>query len=136
LVNRSQVIVLGFFAGALLSLVAILVVSPEVYSNQLHPPAQAATTVEIAFIAALVAFIALLSIGVLRRWRWLYWLILVAFLAGALRVPASIFQLAGLLPAGGPTWYVSFQGVVGLVQLGIGLALFRGYRRGGVWGAF
>jgi hypothetical protein len=32
----------------------------------------------------------LLAVGVLRRWRWTFWLILVAFLAGAVRVPVAI----------------------------------------------
>lgn len=72
----------------------------------------------------------------LRRWRWTFWLILVAFLAGALRVPASILELAGVIPAGTPAWYVALQGAIGIIQLGIGLALLRGYRKGGVWGAF
>jgi hypothetical protein len=43
------------------------------------------------------------------RWRWTFWLIVVAFLFGVLRVPASILELTGVLPAAGPTWYVLFQ---------------------------
>ena len=127
---------LGFFVGVILALVGILTFAPDIYGGVLHPPAQAATSLEIEFLAALIAFIALLGVGVLRRWRWTFWLILVAFLAGFLRVPASILQLLGVLPKAGPTWYVLFQGWVGLIQLGIGLALLRGYRRCGVWGAF
>jgi hypothetical protein len=49
-------------------------------------------------------------VGVLRRWRWTFWLILVAFLAGVLRVPVAILQLAGFLHASAPTWHVVFQG--------------------------
>ncbi len=74
-------------------------------------------------------------IGVLRRWRWIFWLILVAFLAGALRVPAAVLQLTDVLPARTPNWYVVFQGLVGLVQLAIGLDMLADYRRSGVWGA-
>jgi len=77
----------------------------------------------------------LLSIGVLRRWRWTFWLVLVAFLAGVLRVPVAILQLAGVLPASTPGWYVVFQGLIGVVQLAIGLVMVAGYRRSGVWGA-
>jgi hypothetical protein len=68
--------------------------------------------------------------------RWTFWLILVAFLAGVLRVPVAILQLTGVLAADGPTWYVSFQGLIGLAQLAIGLAMLAGYRRSGVWGPF
>jgi hypothetical protein len=78
----------------------------------------------------------LLAVGVVRRWRWAFWLILVAFLAGVLRVPVAILQLTGALPADAPFWYVAFQGLIGLAQLAIGLAMLAGYRRSGVWGAF
>jgi hypothetical protein len=51
------------------------------------------------------------------------WLILVAFLAGVLRVPVAILQLTGALAAPGPTWYVGFQGLLGVVQFAIGLVI-------------
>jgi hypothetical protein len=60
----------------------------------------------------------------------------VAFLAGVLRLPASVLELAGILPLQGPAWYVVLQGAIGLVQFAIGIALVKGYRRGGVWGNF
>jgi hypothetical protein len=88
-----------------------------------------------AFLLALIAFIALLAVGVLRRWRWLFWLILLAFLAGVLRVPVAVLQLTGVLSANVPSWYVVFQGLIGLAQLAIGLLMLAGYRRSGVWGA-
>lgn len=56
-----------------------------------------------------------------------------AFLAGLLRVPAAVLELADVLPAGGPAWYPVFQAIVGLVQFALGLRMARGYRRGGVW---
>jgi hypothetical protein len=72
---------------------------------------------------------------VLRRWRWTFWLILGAFLIGGLlRVPASLLELAGVLPAAGPTWYVKFQILLGLVQVAIGLLMLADYRRAGPWG--
>jgi hypothetical protein len=89
-----------------------------------------------AFLLALAAFIVVLSVSVLRRWRWAFWLILVAFLAGVLRVPVAILQLTGVLSASAPAWYVVFQGLIGVAQLAIGLAMLAGYRRSGVWGAF
>jgi len=36
----------------------------------------------------------------------------------------------------GPAWYLLVQAVIGLVQLAVGVLLIRGYRKGGVWGAF
>ena len=135
MVNRTQALVLGFFLLAWVSLLMILVAAPEVYDQALRlPGSRGAAT--IAFLAVLTGFLALLAVAVVRRWRWAFWLILVAFLAGVLRVPVAILQLTGTLPADAPTWYVAFQGLIGLVQLVIGLAMLAGYRRSGVWGAF
>jgi hypothetical protein len=134
-VNRTQALVLGFFLVVWVSLLAILMVAPEVHDQALSLPGDGGAA-EIAFLAALTGFIMLLAVSVVRRWRWAFWLILVAFLAGVLRVPVAILQLTGALPADAPTWYVAFQGLIGLAQLAIGLAMLAGYRRSGVWGAF
>jgi hypothetical protein len=135
MVNRTQALVLGFFVVALASLVVILVAAPDVYDQALRLR-KGSAAMEVAFLAALTAFIGLLTVGVLRRWRWIFWLVLVAFFAGVLRVPVAVLQLTGVLAADVPTWYVIFQGIIGLVQVAIGLAMLAGYRRAGVWGSF
>ena len=48
---------------------------------------------------------------------------------GVLRVPVAIFQLTGAVPADAPNWYVVFQGLIGLAQFAIGLAMPADYRR-------
>jgi hypothetical protein len=133
--NRTQALVLSFFVVALGSLLVILVAAPEAYDQALRLRS-GSTAAEVAFLAVLTAFIGLLTVGVLRRWRWMFWLLLVAFLAGVLRVPVAVLQLTGVLAADVPAWYVIFQGVIGLVQVAIGLAMLAGYRRAGVWGSF
>jgi hypothetical protein len=135
MVNRTQALVLGFFGVALASLLVILVAAPAVYDQALRLP-EDSRVAEVAVLAGLTGFIELLTVGVLRRWRWIFWLILVAFLAGILRVPVAILQLTSVLAADVPIWYVTFQGVIGLVQVAIGLAMLAGYRRSGVWGSF
>ena len=87
MINRVQAFVLAFLLLAWTSLVAILVAAPEVYEQRLRSLPGAQRIVEIVFVVALTAFILLLSIGVLRRWRWTFWLILIAFLFGVLRIP-------------------------------------------------
>ncbi len=135
MLNRTQALVLGFFLMVWGSLVVIRAAAPDVYDQALKLPPSWPRWAGIAFLIGLAAFIALLSIGVLRRWRWAFWLILVAFLSGVLRVPVAILQLTGVLPANVPTWYVVFQGLIGLAQLAIGLPMLAGYRCSGVWGA-
>jgi hypothetical protein len=135
-INRTQALVLGFCLAAWVSLVVILVAAPDVYAAALKLGGGGVLASEVAFLLGLSAFLALLGVGVVRRWRWMFWLVLVAFLAGVLRVPASLLELAGVLPAQGPAWYAVFQAAVGLVQFAIGLAMVSGFRRAGVWGAF
>jgi hypothetical protein len=102
MINRVQALVLAFLLMAWISLVAILVVAPEVYEQRLRALPGAQRIVEIVFVVALTAFIVLLSIGVLRRWRWTFWLILIAFLFGVLRIPVAVLQLSGQMTPDGP----------------------------------
>ena len=90
------------------------------------------------FLVAISAFLVLLGVGVVRRWRWTFWLILVAFLiGGVVRVPVSIVQLEGVLAADFPGWYVLVQALIGVVEVLIGVLMLVGYRReGGIWGSF
>jgi hypothetical protein len=135
-INRTQAVVLGFFVAAWLTLILILVAVPDVFAGALRLPPGGSRVPELAFLIALTAFLGVLGIGVVRRWRWMFWLILAAFLAGVLRVPASALELAGMLPMTGPAWYLVLQAGIGLVQFVIGMAMLSGVRRAGVWGPF
>jgi hypothetical protein len=132
-VNRTQALVLGFFALVWATLVVLFAVAPEVYYRAMK---LSSSGVGLLFLVGVSAFIAVLGVGVLRRWRWLFWLIAFAFLFGVLRVPATFLTLEGVLPADGPTWYVVYQGFLGVVQFAIALLMLVGYRRAGTWGAF
>ena len=132
-VNRTQALVLGFFVLVWATLVVLFAVAPEVYYRAMK---LSSSGVGLLFLVGVSAFIAVLGVGVLRRWRWLFWLIAFAFLFGVLRVPATFLTLEGVLPADGPTWYVVYQGFLGVVQFAIALLMLVGYRRAGTWGAF
>ena len=97
-INRTQALVLGFFGLVWASLVVLFAVAPDVYGRALGLSSAEA---RLLFLVAISAFVALLGMGVNRRWRWAFWLIFVAFLFGPLRVVASVLALSGVLPADG-----------------------------------
>jgi len=73
--------------------------------------------------------------GVIRRWRWAFWLILVApSFSGCFGWWRPSWR-GGVLLADGLTWYVLYQALLGLLQFAIALFMLTGYRRAGVWGA-
>lgn len=120
--------VLAFFGAVWVALAVILVAAPEIYGLTASGVSPG------LFFAAISILIAVCVIGTVGRWRWLFWLIEVAFLAGALRIAASGLALAGKVPLDGPPWYVALQGAIGVAQLAIGVAMLRSYRRAGIWG--
>jgi hypothetical protein len=136
--NRTKALVLGLFAVYWAFVVVLLIAARNVYDGLLPQEVtrlggqQAA---EIGTLLVVTALFALLSIGVIRNWRWTFWLILVVFLAGIVRVLTSALQLAGIVPSQDPAWYVALEVVVGLIQFGIAIIMLAGYRKAGVWGA-
>jgi hypothetical protein len=140
LINRIKALVLALFAVYWVTVVAILVAARDVYDQALDQairvPGGNQRPAEIGVLLVLTALFALLSTGVIRGWRWTFWLILVAFLAGILHVVSATLQHVGVMAKDGPGWYVVFQGVVGMIQFVIALAMLAGYRKAGVWGAF
>jgi hypothetical protein len=136
ILNRTQLLVVGFFVLVWVTLVAVLVLSPDVYTQTLRGVGGGSLAIEAAFVITLSVLIAFLVVGVVRRWRWTFWLVLIAFFFGVLRLAASALQLAGMIPASGPTWYEALQGVSGVVHFLIAIAMFAGYRKAGVWGEF
>jgi hypothetical protein len=140
LMNRTKVLVLALFASYWVFVVVLLVVARGFYGSQLPQsvrlPGNNQLPVEIVTLLVATALFAVLSIGVIRGWRWTFWLILIVFLVDIVRVPAAVLQLAGIVPTQDPAWDAAVQAVVGLIQFVIALAMLAGYRKAGVWGAF
>jgi hypothetical protein len=135
--NRTKALVLALFAVYWGIVVVLLVAARDVYDSQLPQAARPSGNqrpAEIGALLVLTALFTVLSIGVIRNWRWTFWLILVVFLAGILHVLASALQLAGIVPSQDPAWYVVLQGGVGLIQFLTALAMLAGYRKTGIWG--
>lgn len=132
--NPIKALVLSLFAVYWVLVLLILAFARDVVDQVVRLSGDQRPT-EIAYVLVFTALLALLSTGVIRGWRWTFWLILVAFFAGILRVPTSVMQLAGDIPAQGPLWYVVLQAVVGLTQFFIALLMVAGYRKAGIWGS-
>ncbi len=132
--NRIKALVLSLFATYWVLVVLILVFARDVF-DQIGRLGADQRPAEIAEVLVLTALLALLSAGVVRAWRWTFWVILAAFFTGLLRVPVSVMQLAGAIPAQGPPWYVVLQAIVGLTQFVIALLMLAGYRKAGIWGS-
>jgi hypothetical protein len=128
--NRVQLAVLAFFGIVYCALVIILIAAPEVYEGTFRSLASPRSTYSAVFLAALFVFLVLLGVSVIRRWRWVFWLLLIAFLPGGLRIPLSVLQLSALVPSDMPRWYVRLQGLIGAAQLAVGVVMLLGYRKG------
>jgi hypothetical protein len=140
-INRTKALILVLFVVYWAAIVAILVAARNVYDQILalqigELPSNYQWPAEISVLVVLTSLLLLLSAGVIRGWRWTFWLILVVFLAGVLHVVTGALQLAAVLPANGPTWYVLFQTVIGLIQFVIAVGMLVGYHKRGIWGAF
>ena len=128
--------VLLFFILVWVALLTIVALAPDILDQTLRQlPFTHKRTIQLAFVSTLSIFLIILSVGVVLRWRWIFWLILIAFAAGVLRVPIAVLELTGIIALQGPAWYAALQGAIGVVQVLIALAMSRGYRRGGPWGA-
>ena len=130
--TRIRAVVLALFAVYWIVVVVILVAARPVF-DQVGGLSGDQRPVEVAVVLALTALLGLLSTGVVRGWRWTFWLIVIAFLAGVLRAPVAVLELAGRVHSQGPPWYVALTAVVGLTQFGIAVAMLAGYRRAGQW---
>ena len=134
-INRSQALVLMFFAAALTGFIWIRVAAPDVYAQSLNVAHDMKAPLD-WFVAGVIVLVIIASVAVVARWRWMFWITVLAMVAGSLRLPAGMLELTGVVPSRSPAWYVIVQMVAGLTQFAIGLALIRGYRKRGPWGSF
>src|SRR5205823_3449583 len=127
---------IAFFLVAVLFLFVVYFADPSIYTNTLllNPSPTDRYPIPVTlFLVAILVFIAVLIVGVLRHWRWLFWLILIAFGFSILEVPATILQLAGVVPSLFPVWYSLSRMGVAIIQVGIAVWMVQVYRQYGVW---
>lgn len=133
-------VLLAFFGLAALALIILYLVDPSVYASTLLIAPSGTDRYPLPatlFLVALLLFLAVLMRGVLRHWRWLFWLLLIAFGSSLLEIPAILFQLAGWLPAFPgpfPLWYNLSRIGAALLEVGMAAWMLAIYRRAGIWG--
>ncbi|HZR42547.1 MAG TPA: hypothetical protein VFB12_20670 [Ktedonobacteraceae bacterium] len=133
---RLEMAVIAFFILAALSLLVVYVASPSIYVQSLSLTSSPADRYPIPvtlFLVGILAVIALLILGVVRHWRWLFWLILIAFTGSVIQIPVEGLQLLGVFPNPYPVWYSLFRGGVGFIELGFVFWMIQTYRHQGVW---
>src|SRR5579871_6706384 len=93
--RRLQGVVIAFFVLVTAALLVISRTQPGIYGRDLAAlPGWAGAL----FVLVLLVAEAILIAGILRRWRWLFWALLVVFGVSAIRVPLLPFALAHLIP--------------------------------------
>jgi cell division protein FtsW (lipid II flippase) len=133
---RLERAMIAFFVLAALSLLVVYVADPAIYAQSLSlasSPADRYPVPVTLFLVGILAMIALLILGIMRHWRWVFWLMLVAFAGSALHIPVTLVQIAGVLPTADPLWYDLFRMGVAVVELALAVWMIHIYRHQGVW---
>lgn len=131
-----QIVLIGFFGLAVSFLLAVYITTPSLYVQVLlgaKANADARPIGLTAFLIAILCLVSLLLVGVLRRWRWLFWGVLAAFCFEIIAVPIDALQLAGAMPLMYPVWYTVVRLAVSALQIAIGGWMIWLYLRYGVW---
>ena len=136
LLRRLERILIAFFLLAALFLLVVYVAAPSIYTQtlMLQPSLTDRYPLPLTlFLVAILVFIAILIVGVVRHWRWLFWLLLVAFGFSIFQIPVTILQLTGVMPDPFPVWYSLCRMGVAIIEVVIAVWMVRIYRRYGVW---
>lgn len=131
--ERALVVFVGLLLGSVLIIFAS---APSIYTTTLWPgwvPTSRYPWPVLLFLGVLIAFLVLLMYGVLHHWRWLFWLLLLAWTSSLIQIPVEGLQLLGKLPNPYPVWYTLFRGGVGFIELGFAFWMIQTYRHQGVW---
>jgi len=133
---RLEIAVIAFFILAALSLLVVYVADPEIYAQSLSftsSPAERYPVPVTLFLVGILVLITLLILGVVRHWRWVFWLVLVAFAGSALHIPVTLLQITDAFPSSDPLWYGLFRMGVAVVELALAIWMIQVYRHEGVW---
>ena len=129
--------IIAFFIFAALLLLLVYFADPAIYAQSLSVTSSPSDRYPVAvtlFLIAILAFLTLLTLGVVRHWRWLFWLMLVAFAGSVVQIPVLLLMITGVLPSSDPLWYTLLRVTAGVYELALAVWMIRVYQREGVWG--
>ena len=127
---------IALFILAALSLLVVYVADPAIYAHSLaltSSPTDRYPVPVTLFLIGILTMIALLILGVMRHWCWLFWLMLAAFASSALQIPVTFLQMTGMLPSPDPLWYSLFRMGVAAFEFALAVWMIHIYRHEGVW---
>jgi hypothetical protein len=132
---RLQQALIAFFVFCALFIAVAYIVEPTIITDglKLSRGTERYPLLASVFVLLLLLLIGLMIVGIVRRWRWLFWLLLIDFTCSLLQIPAAILQLNGLLPETAPVWYILSRTGVGLLQAALAGWMWWIYRYYGVW---
>ena len=136
LLRRLERTLFAFFLLAALFLVVVYVAAPSIYTNTLllePSPTDRYPAAATLFLVGIGVFLAILMVGVVRHWRWVFWLLLVAFGFMILEIPVTILQLTGVLPSLFSVWYSLVRMGGSMITVVIAVWMLHIYRHYGVW---
>lgn len=110
--------------------------SPSIYVPSLSlasSPADRYPVPVALFLVGILVLITLLILGVVRHWRWLFWLLLMACTGSVIQIPVEGVQLLGVFPNPSPVWYSLFRMGIAVVELALAVWMIHIYRHEGVW---
>jgi hypothetical protein len=136
LLHRLERVLMAFFLLATLFLLVVYITAPSIYTEMLLLQTSSTDRYPLPvtlFLVAILIFITVLIVGVLQHWRWLFWLLLLAFGFSILEIPATILQLTSVLPNHFPIWYSICRMGAALVEVIIAIWMGQIYRHYGIW---
>ena len=134
--RQLHITLLLFFGLAVVALLGLYLADPTLYVRMLlltPRPGDSHPVIVTVFLGGILLFVSVLSVGVLRCWRWLFWGLLIANGLSVLDIPGTFLAVSGVLPLTMPLWYGLLRIGVSVVQVAIAVWMFRLYQQHGVW---
>ena len=135
-----QAIALVFAAAAYPTIYNVVVNGALASSPTLAGDPQTAELFRQLFVGIIVfsvilslILVAVMVVGVLKLWRWLYWYLMITYAIAILAVPANLAGALGNSAIRYPDWYYAVSTLLVLAEAALAVWMIVAYRRYGNW---